>query len=141
MWLADAVGKIPFKIRLFFTLAILIGLFFLSGPVIFNHIGFFLVLIFLLFFDRILARTEHQVLYVEDPVAQIHLQADKLVVVGVSYPANKISRVALGSDGSRGYLQFPFNPKFKARLSFPADQLAPLTMHIKTLLPDVTLVE
>lgn len=141
MWLADAVAKIPFKIRLIFTLGVLVGLFFLSGPVIFNHTGFFLVLIFLLFFDRILARTEHQIQYVEDPVEKIHLQGDKLVVAGVSYPASKITRVALGSDGNRGYLQFPFNPKFKARLSFPVDQLAPLTMHIKTLLPDVTLVE
>lgn len=141
MWLADAVAKIPFKIRLIFTLAVLIGLFFLSGPVIFNHTGFFLVLIFLLFFDRILARTEHQIKHIEDPVEQIHLHGEKLVVAGVSYPASKITRIALGSDGHRGYLQFPFNPKFKARLSFPVDQLAPLTMHIKQLLPDVILVE
>lgn len=141
MWLANAVGKIPFKIRLIVTFVVLVGLFLLSGPVIFNHTGFILVLIFLLFFDRILMRTEHQVHHVEDPVAQVTLQNDKLVIAGVAYPASKITRVAIGSAGDRGYLQFPFNPKFKARLSFPADQLAALTMHIKTLLPDVTLVE
>ncbi|MCC5879681.1 MAG: hypothetical protein JJU03_07290 [Idiomarina sp.] len=141
MWLANIVAKVPFKIRLAFALVVLVGLFILSGPVIFNHTGFFLVLLFLLFFDRILARTEHQVHHVEDPVAQVTLESGKLVVCGVAYPASKITRVALGSDGDKGYLQFPFNPKFKARLSFPANQVAPLSMHIKQLLPDVTLVE
>lgn len=141
MWLANIVAKIPFNLRLAFTLVVLVGLFLLSGPIIFNHTGFFLVLIFLLFFDRIVARTEHQVHHVEDPVAQVTLSDGKLVVCGVAYPASKITRVALGSHRDRGYLQFPFNPKFNARLSFPADQVAPLTMHIKRLLPDVTFVE
>lgn len=141
MWLANMVAKVPFSIRLALTIVILVGLFLLSGPVILNHVGFFLVVILLLFFDRIIACTEKRVMYVEDPVAAVTLEDNYLVVNEHRIVATEVTRIALGDDGKQGYLQFPFNPKFKARLSFPTSQIAPLSMHLKKLLPDVTLVE
>lgn len=141
MWLANLVARVPFTVRLVITVVVLLGLFLLSGPVILNHVGFFLVVILLLFFDRIIARTEKKVEYVADPVAVISLEDNYLVVNHHRIKASDITRLALGDDGKHGYLQFPFNPKFDARLSFPRDQIAPLSMHLKKLLPDITLVE
>lgn len=141
MWLANAVGKIPFVVRLVSVLVVFATLLALSGPIIFNHVGFFLLLLFILFFDRILMRTEHKPIRVEDPVAVIRREADTLIVLDQRVDANSVTRLALGATGDTGYLQFPFNPKFKVRLVFPADQVAPLSMHLKTLLSDVTLVE
>lgn len=141
MWLAKVVGSIPFKARLLGTLVVLVGLLLLSGPVIFNHTGFFLVLIFLLFFDRIIARTEHREVYVDDPINHIQLQDGVLHVAQHRIDASLVQRVALGSSGRRGYLQFPFNPKFAARLSFPTEQVDAVSQHLKQLLPDVVIVE
>lgn len=141
MWLANIVSIIPFKVRLIATLVVFGGLFFLAGPIILNYTGLYFVLIFLLFFDRIIARTEHQETYVEEPVPAIRLEDGVLHVGQFSIAAEQVQRIALGNTGRRGYLQFPFNPGFKARLSFPTDQIAPLSMHLKQLLPKVTLVE
>lgn len=141
MWLANAVGKIPFSLRLAFVAVVFAFLLVMSGPVIFNHLGFFLVLLFLLFFDRIVERTETKPQYVEDVVAVVQRDGDYLQVQDKRILAAEVQRVAVGSDGQRGYLQFPFNPKFGVRLVFPNDQVGPLSLHIKTLLPEVILVD
>ncbi|RUO30758.1 hypothetical protein CWE12_05830 [Aliidiomarina sedimenti] len=141
MWLANAVGKIPFWIRVAFVVAVFSILLVMSGPVIFNHAGFFLVLLFLLFFDRIVARTEHKSVYVEDVIEAVQLEGGRLRILGESIEASQVQRIAIGSNGEQGYLQFPFNPKFRVRLLFPADQVGQLSLHLKRLLPDIILVE
>ena len=141
MWLANLVATIPIKVRLVGTVVVLLGLLLLGGPIILNYTGLIFVLVFLLFFDRIVARTEHREVYVEDPVSEIRVENGVLHIGAHSIAADKVQRVALGSTGRKGYLQFPFNPKFGARLSFPTDQVARLSMHLKQLLPDVVLVE
>ena len=141
MWLARVVGSVPFKLRLAFVVIIFTALFLLSGPVIFNHIGFFLLLIFLLFFDRIVARTELKPVFVDDVLAAVSRDGDTLIVNGKRIDANLVNRVAVGRDGELGYLQFPFNPQFKVRLTYPATQVGALRLQLKRLIEDVTLVE
>jgi hypothetical protein len=142
MWLANAVGSVPFKIRLALVLFLLLMLFVLAGPVILNQTGFFLLLIFLLFFDKIVSRTEHIPAYSEDIVSDITREGDYLVVGGERVVAAQVKRIAVGvADEETAYLQFPFNPRFKARYTFPAEQAPALRHHLQTLLPHVTLVE
>lgn len=142
MWLANLVGSVPFKIRLALVVAMLAVLFVLAGPVIVNQTGFFLLLIFLLFFDKIISRTEHIPAYSEDIVATITREGDCLVIGGERIALEQVKRIAVGvADENTGYLQFPFNPKFKARYTFPAEQTPALRSHLQTLLPHVTLVE
>ncbi|MGX5915465.1 hypothetical protein ACR0ST_12100 [Aliidiomarina sp. Khilg15.8] len=142
MWLANLVGSVPFKIRLALVIALLVVLFILSGPVIVNQTGFFLLLIFLLFFDKIISRTEHIPAYSDDIVATVTREGNDLVVGGERIAVDRVKRVAVGvADEQTGYLQFPFNPRFKARYTFPAEQTPALRTHLQTLLPHVTLVE
>lgn len=141
MWLANIVSTVPFKVRLIAAVVVFGGLFLLAGPVMLNQLGLYFVIIFLLFFDRIIARTELKETYVEDPVAEVRVESGTLFVGAYSIDADQITRVAIGNTKHHGYLQFPFSPGFKVRLSFPTDKVAPLSMHLKQLLPEVTLVE
>lgn len=142
MWLANLVGSVPFKIRLALVLILLIAMFALAGPVVVNQAGFLLLLLFLIFFDKVVSRTEHVPAYSHDIVADITREGDYLVVGGEHILAEQVKRLAVGvADEETGYLQFPFNPKFKARYTFPAEQTPALRTHLQTLLPHVTLVE
>lgn len=141
MWWANKVGTIPFAIRVIFAVVIFAGLYLLAGPIVFNQLGFFLVLLFFLFFDRIVARTEKTITWVDDPVAVISRQQGNLIVCDIPYPVDKLRRLALGDNGKQGYLQFPFNPDFAIRLSFPIQHTEALRTHLQHLLPDIIIVD
>lgn len=141
MWWANKIGAIPFVVRVVFAVVVFGGLYLLAGAVVFNQLGFFLVLLFFLFFDRIVARTEKTITWVENPLDVISRQGDTLVVCEIHYPAEKVHRLALGDDGKQGYLQFPFNPDFNIRLSFPRTHVEPLRSHLLHLLPDSNIVD
>lgn len=142
MWLANLVGSVPFKIRLALVAILLVGMFALAGPIVLQQAGFLLLLIFLMFFDKVVSRTEHMPAYSQNIVSDITREGDYLVIGGERILADQVKRVAVGAaDENTGYLQFPFNPRFKVRYTFPAEQTHALRTHLKMLLPHVTLVE
>lgn len=142
MWLAQLVGSVPFKIRLALVIVLLGGMFALAGPVVIQQAGFLLLLIFLIFFDKVVSRTEHVPAFSHDIISDITREGDYLVIGGERILADQIKRIAVGAaDEETGYLQFPFNPRFKVRYTFPAEQTPALRTHLTTLLPHVTLVE
>ncbi|RUO26826.1 hypothetical protein CWE09_09085 [Aliidiomarina minuta] len=142
MWLANWVGKVPFKIRLALVISILVAMFLLAGPVIIQHTGLWLVLIFLIFFDKILAKTEHKKTYSNDILKDVIVEGEYLKVGQQRIEKDKLSRIAIGESSKRyGYLQFPFNPKFAVSYYFPAEQTERLRAYLAQQLPDVTFVE
>lgn len=142
MWLANWVAKVPFKIRLALVTIVLIGMFLLAGPVILRHTGLWLVLIFLIFFDKVLSKTEHKKTYSEDILKDVVVENDHLKVGEQRIEIEKLSRIAIGESSKRhGYLQFPFNPKFAVSYYFPAEQTERLRAYLAQQLPDVTFVE